>query len=131
MDKKYLSVFAKTAGTGIVFLLINYGLYLLPQLKGQEAGFEYPLWGIYLFFLVFSLVILGVLLKVSEKNLAQVGYAFLLLTGAKMAASYFLAKPIIAKTVEFPTEKANFFAVFVLFLTIEAYFTARLLNNKQ
>ncbi|MES2485878.1 MAG: hypothetical protein V4581_08010 [Bacteroidota bacterium] len=131
MNKNYLSVFIKTIGTAGAFLFINYVLYLLPQLKGQDAAFTYPLWGVYLFFLIFSLVILGVLIKVSQKNLAQVGYAFLLLTGAKMAASYFLAKPIIAKTVEFPTEKANFFAVFVLFLAIEAYFTARLLNNKQ
>ena len=131
MDKKYLSVFIKTIIVAAVALAINYGLYQLPQLKGREAGFEYPLWGIYVFFAAFSIIILGVLIKIGQKNLAQVGYAFLFLTGIKMAASYFLAKPIIAKTIEFPTEKANFFAVFVLFLAIEAYFTARLLNNKQ
>jgi len=131
MDKKYLSVFIKTALVALIALLINYGLYQLPQLKGQDAGFIYPLWGIYIFFFIFSVIILGILIKISGKNLTQVGYAFLLLTGVKMAASYFMAKPIIAKTIEFPTEKANFFAVFVLFLAIEAYFTARLLNNKQ
>jgi len=131
MDKRYLSIFIKTAIVAAAALLINYGLYQLPQLKAQDAAFVYPVWGIYLFFFIFSIVILGILIKISGKNLAQVGYAFLLLTGVKMAASYFVAKPLIAKTIEFPTEKANFFAVFVLFLAIEAYFTARLLNNKQ
>jgi hypothetical protein len=131
MTKQYTGVFIKTAGIAAALLLLNYILYFLPQLSGQHAGFTYPLWGVYLFFLLFSLLILGVLIKISELNLAQVGYGFLLLTGVKMAASYFMAKPILAKSVAYPSEKANFFAVFVLFLAIEAYFTARLLNNKQ
>jgi hypothetical protein len=81
--------------------------------------------------LVFSIVILGVLIKISIKNKEQLGYAFLFFTSAKMAASYFFARPIIRHSAENPTEKVNFFVIFILFLAIEAYYTARLLNNKQ
>lgn len=132
MNKQYTGTFLKVTITGIIAFAINQGLYyVLPDLKAQAVTFEYPLWIVYAFFLIFSLIILGVLIKISKKNAAQAGYTFLLLTSAKMAASYLLARPILAKTIEFPTEKYNFFAVFVLFLAIEAYFTVRLLNNKQ
>jgi len=131
MDKKYFSIFIKTAVTAAILLIVNLLIYYIPSLQAQKAGFIYSVPVIYLFFFIFSIIILGILTKISEKNEGQVGYAFLLLTSVKMAASYFLAKPIIAKSIEFPTEKYNFFAVFVLFLAIEAYFTVRLLNNKQ
>ena len=131
MDKKYFSIFIKTAVTAAILLIVNLLIYYIPSLQTQKAGFIYTIPVIYLFFFIFSVIILGILTKISEKNEGQVGYAFLLLTSVKMAASYFLAKPIIAKSIEFPTEKYNFFAVFVLFLAIEAYFTVRLLNNKQ
>ncbi|WP_051200357.1 hypothetical protein [Flavobacterium subsaxonicum] len=131
MDKKYLSIFIKTAATAAILLIVNLLIYYIPSLQAQKVGFIYSIPVIYLFFFIFSVIILGILTKISEKNEGQVGYAFLLLTSVKMAASYFLAKPIIAKSIEFPTEKYNFFAVFVLFLAIEAYFTVRLLNNKQ
>jgi hypothetical protein len=131
MDKKYVSIFIKTAAIACVFLITNLLLYFIPSLNAQKAGFVYPIALVYLFFFVFCIIILGILIKISLKNAGQLGYTFLLLTSVKMAASYLLARPIIAKSIEFPTEKVNFFAVFVLFLAIEAYFTARLLNNKQ
>jgi hypothetical protein len=131
MDKKYFGIFAKTAAAGCIFLIINVLLYQLPGLKGQDTGFVYPVPVLYIFFFFFSIAILAVLIITNTKNQGQLGYIFLLLTSIKMVASYFLAKPILSKTIEFPTEKANFLAVFVLFLAIEAYFTARLLNNKQ
>jgi len=131
MNKKYLSIFINTAVIAAILLILNLVIYYIPSLKGQQASFIYPLPIVYLFFYVLSVVILSILTKISEKNAAQVGYIFLLLTGVKMAASYFMAQPLLSKAIEFPTEKYNFFAVFVLFLAIEAYFTARLLNNKQ
>ena len=131
MDKKYFSIFTKTALVACVFLITNLLIYMLPGLNAQKANFVYPVWAIYVFFFIFSIVILAILIKVSIKNIGQLGYVFLLATSIKMVASYLLAKPIIAKSIEFPTEKVNFFAVFVLFLAIEAYFTACLLNNKQ
>ncbi len=131
MGKHYTGTFLKVIVTAIAAFIINTILYyLIPDVKAGVT-FIYPLWAVYAFFLLFSLVILGVLIKISHKNAGQVGYTFLLATGIKMAASYIMARPLLAKTIEHPVEKINFFAVFVLFLAIEAYFTVRLLNNKQ
>lgn len=131
MTKNYVRTFLTTAGIGCVFLITNMLLYQIPSLNAQSVDFVYPLPAVYLFFFIFSIIILGILIKTSEKNISVTGYAFLLLTTVKLIASYFFAKPLISKTIEFPTEKANFFFVFLLFLAIEAYFTARLLNNRQ
>lgn len=129
MDKNYISIFIKTGVAACIFLVLNILLYQFVIIPGKE--FYYPLPLVYGFFLVFSLIILGVLIRISKKNKEQLGYAFLLLTSVKMAASYFLARPMIAQSGENPTEKINFFVVFILFLAIESYYTARLLNNKH
>jgi hypothetical protein len=71
------------------------------------------------------------LIRIGKNSKEQIGYAFLLLTAVKMALSYVLVRPILEASKENPTEKVNFFAIFILFLAIEAYYTARLLNNKQ
>lgn len=131
MDKKYISIFVKTTVIAVVSLIINFLIYQVPDLKSSMGDFVYPLPVTYLFFLVFSLIILVVLVRISIKNKEQLGYAFLFLTSVKMAASYFFARPILAHSAENPTEKVNFFVIFILFLAIEAYYTARLLNNKQ
>jgi hypothetical protein len=132
MDKKYSGTFIKVTVIAIVAFALNFGLYyIVPDMKAQYTTFEYPIYVVYGFFYVFSILILGALLKISENNAGQVGYTFLFATSLKMAASYLLARPILAKTIEAPAEKINFFAVFVLFLAIEAYFTVRLLNKNQ
>jgi len=130
MIKKHLGFFIKTAIAAAVFLIINLLIYKIPGIGIQTTNFAYPLPVVYLFFFLFSIIILVVLAVVNDKNESQLGYAFLGLTALKMAVSYAFAKPIIAKSIENPTEKVNFLAVFILFLAIEAYFTARLLNNK-
>ena len=130
MIKKHLGFFIKTAIAAGVFLITNLLIYQIPGIGLQASDFVYPLPVVYLFFFVFSIIILAVLAVVNDKNESQLGYAFLGLTALKMAVSFVFAKPIIAKTIENPTEKVNFLAVFILFLAIEAYFTARLLNNK-
>jgi hypothetical protein len=131
MDKNYIGIFVKTAVIGAAFLIINLLVYQIPDLKEATAGFVYPLPVVYLLFLILSLMILAVLIAVSKKNAGQIGYAFLGLTTLKMAVSYVFVRPILAHSAENPTEKVNFFVIFILFLAIEAYYTARLLNNKQ
>jgi len=130
MIKKHLGFFIKTAIAAGVLLAINLLIYQIPGIGAQTFDFAYPLPVTYLFFFAFSMVILVVLTIVKDKNESQLGYAFLGLTALKMAISYVYAKPIISKTISDPTEKVNFLVVFILFLSIEAYFTARLLNNK-
>lgn len=131
MDKNYTSVFIRTAGIAVVFFIVNFLVYQIPGMEYAMQDFQYPLALVYVFFLVLSLIILGILIKISAKNKEQLGYAFLLLTSIKMALSYVFARPIITHTGENSTEKVNFFVIFILFLAIEAYYTARLLNNKQ
>lgn len=131
MDKNYIGIFVRIAVAAALFFIINLLVYQIPDLKASTENFVYPLPVTYIFFLVFSLIILGVLIKISIKNKEQLGYAFLFLTSVKMAASYVFARPIIKAAAENPTEKVNFFVIFILFLAIEAYYTARLLNNKQ
>ena len=130
MIKKHLGFFVKTAVIACVFLITNLLIYYIPGLNVQTTDFVYPIPLVYAFFFVFSIIIFAVLAVVNDKNESQLGYAFLGLTALKMAISFVFAKPIIAKSIENPTEKVNFLAVFILFLAIEAYFTARLLNNK-
>lgn len=131
MNKESLAIFLKLTALAAVFFVFNLLIYQLPDLKEKSSDFIYPLALVYLLFLVFSLIIIAVLIKVGRKSKEQIGYAFLLLTGVKMALCYAFARPIITKIGENPTEKINFFVIFILFLAIEAYYTARLLNNKQ
>ena len=114
-----------------VLLLLNilYVTYIDNTIITE--GYTYPLSVLYLVFFILSSVIFVVLQLVNKKNKEQLGYSFLLATAIKMAICYLLARPIIAKGEVAATEKVNFFIIFIVYLVIEAYYTARLLNNKQ
>ena len=131
MDKNYIGIFVKTALIGAAFLIINLLVYQMPDLKSAATNFVYPIPVVYLLFLILSLMILAVLIAVGKKNQSQIGYAFLGLTTLKMIISYIFIRPVLAQSGGNSTEKVNFFVIFILFLAIEAYYTARLLNNKQ
>ncbi|MFP9097420.1 hypothetical protein ACLI09_00065 [Flavobacterium sp. RHBU_24] len=129
MKQQYLSIFFKTGIIAITACVLNILYFVFFPVP--DVIYHYSLYFIYGFFTLSSFLILGILIFVNRKSAAQTGYAFLLLTAVKMGVSYAIARPLLTKTIEFPTEKLNFFIVFTLFLAIEAYFTARLLNNKQ
>lgn len=131
MIKSYLNIFVPVTVIAVILAVLNILLYFHPGLAASRQTFIYPLPVVYGFFLLLSIIILGILIKVSEKNEQQIGFAFLLLTGVKMALSYFMVSPILGKAEPDATEKINFFVVFLIFLVIEAYYTARLLNKKQ
>lgn len=131
MKKDYLSILVSVTVIGVILAIVNSLLYFSPEMASSQENFIYPLPVTYGFFLVLSLIILGILLRVNETNKDQLGFAFLLLTGIKMAISYFMARPILSKATADSTEKINFFVIFLMFLVIEAYYTARLLNKKQ
>lgn len=128
--KKNIGVFTITTLITAVSLVVNMLVYQLPELEGAKQNFIYSIPLVYLFFFVFTMIILGVLIVIGKKKKEQLGYVFLFLTAAKMGLSYVFIRPILTKTIDDPTEKINFFIVFILFLAIEAYYTARLLNNK-
>lgn len=92
--------------------------------------FRYSLPQLYGFFFVFSLLIIGILIKVKQKNLDSVGNAFMALTCVKMVLAYLLLHPILdARHAQVSAEKTNFFITFALFLTIETVIAIRMLNR--
>jgi len=131
MKNFYVRTILSLASISGLLLLLNSLYYGFISTNGTDAGYVYDLVVVYAFFFILSSIILSVLIYISKKNKEQIGYAFLLLTGVKMGLSYVLARPIIAKGEAASNEKVNFFIIFIVFLVIEAYYTARLLNNKQ
>lgn len=130
MAKNYSKmIFALALFAGLL-LVLNFFYYRLLD-TAMVDSFTYPLAVVYGFFFILSVAILSILIYINKTNKDQLGYAFLFLTAAKMAISYFMARPIILKGEDSSTEKFNFFIVFIVFLVVEAYYTARLLNNKQ
>lgn len=131
MTKDFVAALIKTTLVAGIFLVANWLLFLLPQLQGVYSSFSYPLYKLYLLFFGFSVIILFSLYRISGQNAVQTGYVFLGLTTLKVVGAYFIAAPILTKTIDAQTEKINFLFVFLLFLTLEAYFTVQLLNKRQ
>ena len=131
MDKKFIATLVKMTGIAAACAIVNILLYQMPQLHDQAATFTYSVATVYGLFFGFAVIILFALHLIAKNDASQVGYVFLGLTSLKAVGSYFFIEPVLTKTVSFPTEKINFFAIFMLFLFIEAYFTAILLNKKQ
>ena len=122
----------------IVFIAAMLGLiihktvshFIIPE--NFEDNFVYATPMLYALFAPLSLIIVFLLIKVKETAIDSVGYAFLALTTVKMVIAYAFLRPIIHTHLpKTPTEKINFFIVFIYFLAIETYITIRILNNKQ
>jgi len=131
MNKDFVKAVVKTALLTGIFLITNTLLYQLPALKVQYTDFVYPLHILYLLFFIFSVIILFALYKISAISASQTGFVFLGLTSLKVIGGYFIAAPIMAKTIDSFTERTNFLFIFMLYLSVEAYFTVQLLNKKQ
>jgi hypothetical protein len=117
---------------GISFLLYVIHKLVFYSCNISQELFHYSLETLYLFFFVLSAVIFKVLLIIKEKSFDNVGMSFLLATSIKMVFCYLILRPLlqIPKTNN-PTERINFFILFIVFLIIETLFTIRLVNEKQ
>jgi hypothetical protein len=117
---------------GISFLLYVIHKLVFYSCNISQELFHYSLETLYLFFFVLSAVIFKVLLIIKEKSFDNVGMSFLLATSIKMVFCYLILRPIlqIPKSSN-PTERINFFILFIVFLIIETLFTIRLVNEKQ
>ncbi|RXR33595.1 hypothetical protein EQG68_05050 [Flavobacterium piscinae] len=131
MDLKRLWFFFGLLKYTIPVFIIHLLLFQLSDLKAAAQNFYWSIPVLYLIYFVFSKIILFLLVQVSTKNFDNVGMTFLVITSAKMAVSYFIVRPILNSPLENTIEKANFFFIFILFLTIETLITIRLLNKKQ
>jgi hypothetical protein len=120
----------------IVSSILVYSIHKLVFFVNKEnpnfQNFYFPIELIYGFFLLSSLLLILLLLKVKQKNIDNVGYTFLFVTTINMIASYAVLYPIMhSENINRGVEKINFFIIFALFLTIETLVTIRILNNKQ
>ena len=117
---------------GLVFLIYVLHKTVFWSFDIQESSFEYPLELLYLFFFILSAIIIKILLIVKQKSFDNVGMSFLLATSVKMIFCYLILRPLLQlpKTSN-PTERINFFILFIVFLSIETLFTIRLVSEKQ
>lgn len=116
----------------LIGLVINKTLFYFFVPKVYEDGFVYSIPLLYTFFFLFSGILILILEKVKQNNIDTVGYTFLLLTTLKMVVAYLFLRPILSGDLpKTPTEKINFFVIFIYFLAMETYVTIRILNNKQ
>lgn len=129
--KKYNSIFIVII-SAIAGLIVHKTISYFIIQKEYEDSFVYSIPLLYAIFTILSLVIVFSLAKVKETAENSVGYAFLAFTTLKMVIAYVFLRPIIQIHLpKTPTEKMNFFIVFIYFLVIETYLTIRILNNKQ
>jgi len=129
--KKYNSLFIVIIAA-IAGLIVHKTISYFIIQKEYEDSFVYSIPLLYAIFTILSLVIVFSLAKVKETAENSVGYAFLAFTTLKMVIAYVFLRPIIQIHLpKTPTEKMNFFIVFIYFLVIETYLTIRILNNKQ
>ncbi len=120
----------------ILGALACYGIHkviaLATLLGAKIAGFFYSLEAIYAFFTVCSVIIVAILTVVRARNLDATGQAFMMATFVKMFVAYGFLYPALSP--ESPSTypgKMNFFAVFLIFLTLETLACMRLLNQKS
>jgi hypothetical protein len=130
MTLKKLSPFLTLLGISILLYTIHkmvfYGFGI------NHESFHYSLETLYLFFFVLSAIIFKILLTIKEKSFDNVGMSFLLATSIKMVFCYLILRPLLQNpNPNYPTERINFFLLFIIFLTIETLFTIRLVNEKQ
>ena len=117
---------------GVSFLLYFIHKMIFYGCNINQDQFYYSLETLYLFFFFFSAIIFIVLLIVKAKSFDNVGMSFLLATSIKMVFCYLILRPLLQMPKSHnPTERINFFILFIVFLTIETLFTIRLVNEKQ
>ncbi|WP_268848402.1 hypothetical protein [Flavobacterium aestivum] len=120
----------------ITLLSIVLAIYLIHRIifytfNIDTNTFKYSLEELYLFFSLLSVIIFKVLLIVKEKSFDNVGMSFLLATSIKMIFCYLIVRPLLQiPKPNNPTERINFFVLFIVFLAIETLFTIRLVNEK-
>jgi hypothetical protein len=130
MNLKKVLPFITLLSVVLVIYLIHSVIFYVFNIDTNT--FHYSLEVLYLFFLLLSAIIFKVLLIVKEKSFDNVGMSFLLATSIKMIFCYLIVRPLLQiPKPNNPTERINFFVLFIVFLAIETLFTIRLVNEKE
>jgi hypothetical protein len=118
-----LLVMAATA-FAVHFFLVNW------KWEIESIYFRYSVAMLYGIFFTFSLLITLFLIYIKQKNLNSVGNVFMLLTCLQAGFAFMLLHPILSDPHPYvASEKAHFYAVFAVFLTIETIVSVRMLNK--
>lgn len=109
-----------------VFFLIHFGIVtFLNKIDTTPFLMSYALQ------IIMTLVILLAMIKIYDTAKEQLGFAFLGLSTLKVGISYFFATEYLFQNkATLETNKINFFITFLFFLSLDVYFTIRLLNKK-
>ncbi len=109
-----------------VFFLIHFGIVtFLNKIDTTPFLMSYALQ------IIMTLVILLAMIKIYDTAKEQLGFAFLGLSILKVGISYFFATEYLFQNKSMlETNKFNFFIIFLFFLSLDVYFTIRLLNKK-
>lgn len=129
--RKYQPIL-ETLVISLLAFILHKAFFYLNQNNPKYTNFIYPIEVLYGFFVICSILIILLLIKIKTKNIDSVGHTFLLVTSIKMVLSYALLYSILNSTREnIAIEKINFFIIFAIFLAIETVVTIRILNNNQ
>lgn len=123
---KKLPVTVQALLISIVFFLIHFGVVtFLNKIDTTPFLMSYALQ------IIMTLLILLAIIKIYETAKEQLGFAFLGLSTLKVGISYFFATEYLFQNkATLETNKINFFITFLFFLSLDVYFTIRLLNKK-
>lgn len=126
MALKKLPVTIQALLISIVFFLLHFGIVTFIS-KIELTSFIMS----YAVQFVMTLVVIMAMLKINEIANEQLGFAFLGLSTLKVGISYFFATEYLFLNKEMlQVNKINFFITFLFFLSLDVYFTIRLLNKK-
>lgn len=126
--KKSIAEFLKIF---LVFSIILFGLQQTGFYLWVEASLFYPIWAIYLFHILATVIIYSLLAWVSRNFSDKTGYAFMGLSMMKMlAAVIFLLPLILSQNEAVLINILAFFIPYFAFLLFETLYVIKLINSK-
>lgn len=131
MSRKKYAVLLRLFQIAPIIAVLHILIFKFSISASVYQEFQYPLYVVYLFFLLLSLGILLFLIRIKETKPEQIGFVFLVLISIKFALSYAFLMPVLEQNTDGAyIEKVNFFMIFIIFLALEVFLTSRLLNDK-
>ena len=128
---RYFGFFKPLLIISIPIFIIHYFIFEFTSLQEKKEAFYYSISFLYLLFFILSKISLFIISKVAQKNFDATGMAFMLITTLKTIIAFLFAKPILDNSFSSNIEKANYFFIFIFFLTIETIISIKILNKKS
>ena len=114
------------------FYFLHSMVFKFLNISLNQNIFKYSLQELYLYFSVFSIIIIALIIKIKQKNIDLVGNVFLLTTCVKLIVCFLLIRTSIDNpNFNHSLEKWNFLSMFMIFLILETVTTIVILNKKK